>query len=923
MSSSQVKKWHDEVPGARWFRADLHIHTLDDALGNATWKAPAEVKEPLNPRAMETREAYVRAFLQAAIKAGIEVVALTPHSAHVPGDATTSVVWDIVTAWQSAADDDGIPFRDKLYAVFPGFEPSVADGGGGIHLIFLFDPEIGKDRYLKAFTVITGGQNVWHNGSHQTCTKDAAQAFEALRELKRREGDGWDWLCFAPHAFSDKGLIYSLKSSMGKYFPHEAVAALELKDNDLPEDAVRRHPDYLQGHLERYSQPLVHSSDAYCLSNAAPGDICTVDSPKKRGIGYRYTFIKLASPRIESLRQAFLSRDSRVRVAYAKDGKGALVLSAVSPKPFDATRPWLRSVTIKDGTAFFGGKGRQQKLCFSPDLTCVIGGRMTGKSTLLDGLRTYCSLQLPTDTSLAEDVAARAGIFLSGTPTIDIDICGPAASTLSNCERWPAKFFTQRELQRIAKDRSNVRRILFHLAPEGAESLLKQAEDLGKLDARLKQLAGDIATARENEEEKEQALKTAQDAKTAMEQFRDAGADLLTAAQADQGRQRTFQTVVEKLRLSASQTAKQAEALELPKIDSLGGDTKARLESLRTKIAKIGPAIEQVTLLLNEIGTDATALADAIEAECRRIRTDVQKSLVEKGRKADDLNQFDALSELAANYEAARQQYEQAHLALTDAESQFSSTETERSTLLETHRQALERIMKSVNTSITSIRVSLARAAVQSPLDMWIRGLKETGLTRWWNDHPNVADPHLLYQKLVDDRLGELGMSSTVATRFKEVMTLDRRYLLRSLRAEDDCRIEATVGNDGAFRPIARLSGGKQISVVLSLLLESSDTSPLVIDQPEDELDKAFLADTLLPILRRLKGRRQIIFATHDANIVVNGDADQVILLEATAEQGEVRAQGTIDHPDIRDAILRILDGGQEAFDMRKKKYGY
>lgn len=72
------------------------------------------------------------------------------------------------------------------------------------------------------------------------------------------------------------------------------------------------------------------------------------------------------------------------------------------------------------------------------------------------------------------------------------------------------------------------------------------------------------------------------------------------------------------------------------------------------------------------------------------------------------------------------------------------------------------------------------------------------------------------------------------------------------MRSDDKCLIEARVGAGGAkdFRPINKLSGGKQISVLLSILLESSDTSPLVIDQPEDELDKAFLAETLLPILR-------------------------------------------------------------------------
>lgn len=113
------------------------------------------------------------------------------------------------------------------------------------------------------------------------------------------------------------------------------------------------------------------------------------------------------------------------------------------------------------------------------------------------------------------------------------------------------------------------------------------------------------------------------------------------------------------------------------------------------------------------------------------------------------------------------------------------------------------------------------------------------------------------------------------------------------------------------------------MSVLLSLLLEARDSSPLVIDQPEDELDSRFLFETVLPTLKRLKGRRQVILATHDANIVVNGDADLVIQLEATAHRGRVALAGAIEESGVRDAIVRTVDGGEEAFRLRRRKYGF
>ena len=110
---------------------------------------------------------------------------------------------------------------------------------------------------------------------------------------------------------------------------------------------------------------------------------------------------------------------------------------------------------------------------------------------------------------------------------------------------------------------------------------------------------------------------------------------------------------------------------------------------------------------------------------------------------------------------------------------------------------------------------------------------------------------------------------------------------------------------------------------MLSLLLETEDSRPLIIDQPEDELDNRFLFETVLPALKNLKGRRQVVVATHNANIVVNGDSDMVIQLEATAKRDRVACSGAIEEPDVRDAIVRTVDGGEEAFRLRRRKYGF
>lgn len=154
-------------------------------------------------------------------------------------------------------------------------------------------------------------------------------------------------------------------------------------------------------------------------------------------------------------------------------------------------------------------------------------------------------------------------------------------------------------------------------------------------------------------------------------------------------------------------------------------------------------------------------------------------------------------------------------------------------------------------------------------LDSWVSALRARSVTRWWNDvKEHGLHPDALRDAIRKKSLGSLGMSPAVESTFLDLMTADRMFELASLRSEDEYAIELKMGPDSDdYRDLHRLSGGAQVSVLLSLILETDDTTPLVVDQPEEEADKKFLMDVLLPALRRLKGRRQVVFATHDADL--------------------------------------------------------
>ena len=148
----------------------------------------------------------------------------------------------------------------------------------------------------------------------------------------------------------------------------------------------------------------------------------------------------------------------------------------------------------------------------------------------------------------------------------------------------------------------------------------------------------------------------------------------------------------------------------------------------------------------------------------------------------------------------------------------------------------------------------------------------------------------------------------------------DLRYI-EQLQLTDLIEIELEVHND--YKKLNKLSKGQQCTAILNiLLLDNKD--PLIVDQPEDNLDNSFIAENLVDTIRENKIRRQYVFATHNANIPVFGDAELIITMEEVDRAGKVAngGMGSIDSAGVRNNVIQILEGGPEAFRMREEKYG-
>jgi hypothetical protein len=109
----------------------------------------------------------------------------------------------------------------------------------------------------------------------------------------------------------------------------------------------------------------------------------------------------------------------------------------------------------------------------------------------------------------------------------------------------------------------------------------------------------------------------------------------------------------------------------------------------------------------------------------------------------------------------------------------------------------------------------------------------------------------------------------------------------------------------------------------LTIAILGESAAPLVIDQPEDDLDNAFIFSSVVATLRSVKERRQIILVTHNANIAVLGDSELLLPMKRDGDYGRVIERGSIDRDRTKSLAQDILEGGARAFLRRKELYGH
>ena len=176
--------------------------------------------------------------------------------------------------------------------------------------------------------------------------------------------------------------------------------------------------------------------------------------------------------------------------------------------------------------------------------------------------------------------------------------------------------------------------------------------------------------------------------------------------------------------------------------------------------------------------------------------------------------------------------------------------------------------------------------------------------------------------RLVRDRnltslIDKAGITPTAAEKILGTLSCQEDLAaLETVQLVDQPRIEL---NDGCtWKDSKELSTGQKCTAILPILLMESE-KPLLIDQPEDNLDNRYVTDKVVRTLQAVKQHRQLIFVTHNPNIPVLGDAEKVIVLDSNGTAARLVKQGSVD--DCRHEIVNLLEGGREAFELRAERY--
>jgi len=901
----------DVAVGAEWYCVDLHLHTP----GVHSFKLGAGD----DVCTAHGRQDVVRRYVEALVAGGVEVAVLTDYQ------GVRQPWFDEIRAVAAA----------RGVTVLPGAEMSIGQGGGkGIHLLLLCSPDTPADRIDAAIRAQGTGIDPLYQGRTEHRDVDLrASLHDCLRTIREQLGCA----VVAAHANEKNGVLRAL----GPQQTAELIKAGLI-------DAVD-HCESIGTNLQGTGVLSKERLDSLaCTLSSDPKALDEIGTKTTTDGRRRLTWIKLSKIDAEALRLAL--HDPQTRVLRRP------------PKPAHHAR--IRSMEVEGG--FLDGLS----LRFNDDMTTLIGGRGAGKSAVLETLRYGLDVSPYTDHSERLSLVRHA-MGSGGRVRIVLDRPGPQPQQYEvtrvldqqprvvditggsrPLEVAPMDLFgagsspvilLQREIQAVARDDAFRRRLLDEIIGDEARQadvrVRRTVEELRQNARALEEVERKLGSREEHEErlnrlKAEIAYFDQQGVSGKLERHSKLQAD---GARLDASRDHVRRSA-DSLREAGTTVADElAEAIGgLRSAESEHADAlRATADEIVSAAATVAQDLARATAQLLGIGESLSRMAAGWPQRVAALLDDLRR--VQEELKMTALNPqiyLDAVRE---------------RTALEPVVTALSRQVEERAALL-TARRDVQRRLQDQRRDAFALRKRAAET-VNDQLDGKLRmGVEYLGDTADFRDRLGVG---LKGSRVTNDALdalvgrsgtdgvelaraveqGEDAVASTFsispanAQRVVRWLTDDPTRLRQIEVLAPDDTVSIALMVDGAPRDLAVLSGGQKATALL-LLLFAQGGRPLVLDQPEDDLDNRFVYEDVVGLIRLEKGvtdsgrRRQIIAATHNANIPVNGDAELVLSLADDNGRCSVRTRASIDDSSVREEIRTVLEGGEEAFRRRAEKYG-
>ena len=930
--------------GSRFYKCDLQMNTPADP---AHWAG-----EKFKPgEEQKSAEEYI----SRCYEAGLEVIGITDHNF-----VSVEFIPYLQKAIEKLKEKHGYEIL-----IFPGFEIE-ANIGKGLHALAIFEP---NTKLVDIDHTLTecGVKMPRYNRSN-VLEKSSKPLHEIISIVQDKSDQGLlKGLVICPHAQSTSGIFDNDSISewlQQSEFTNDNLLCLEVPKSPEAmsngwQSLLRNREDCQPGWRRKRQIACIMSSDCKKLRSESDSD--------SMYIGWRYCWIKMSHPSIEALRQAFLDPGSRIYLGKDDPNEHSQHLR-------------IKSFGINNA-AFLS----DLKVDFSPNLNVVIGGRGTGKSTILEYLR-FC-LDQSDDVSgtesrenlkslkktLTKDTRIHIDLEKDGS-NWKLECTGDAppqiatGATVPSIKRFfPANVFSQREIYAIASDTNAVFKII-DAAIETELSALRKKEseivteidlinrelqELPALEERSIELETDLKSVdlKLGNLKKHESLIAAWQARsiesTYVERLVESTKEISTIGEALSGFVKSIDEI-----LPPSQLSNHLSDL-LPDIQSI---TKSAQEEIMTILAttekEFAAAInsESVSTWLTEIEIEQKAfdaamaeldgnqanpqnvqqyLKDRDKIEAEKSETSRKIEAIKKRKKQRDgsilfggeslikklhacwkemasvrAGAAKAITALIPETKSGNRMVEVEVVAMGDLASWLARMRME----IKDKRKVSEEDWDSLMTAIFETAKSKGLAPAEI-LTGWTRDLNQGKQPVGCEWNPTEKRTTALLEWLTEEQLQNL-----------RIHRIPERIEVRLFRQDGTLVGELFQGT---------LSVGQKCTAILALIF-AKGTNPLIIDQPEDDLDGEFVYRELVPVIRQIKQRRQLIIATHNPNIPVNADAELILALDVSDGKGAIRkginkeeSIGTLDHCHVQVAIKEIMEGSDEAFRKRSEKYGF